>query len=419
VELDAIPGETLEQIERIGTTDLVVGVLRSDPEGDAGGAARMVREAVGRLSGEARAVVIHNNGASGGSPGSNGSEQQDGVVVLSWSFSNPQLPDQAQSTMSDAYDVVFAAGGRLSARACGVIASDLRAVTAQWIYRLVEPSLERGFDLVTPRYAGHKFEGLLNKSIIAPLNRALYGARIQNPLGPDFGLSGKLVGHILKRESMARAGQRIPAVASMTADAIAAGLQVCEANTGVRLQLASDSPNLSSAMAEILGPLFLAMERDAASWQRVRGSQAVPLFGEPVPPPAETGSTDVRRMIESFQLGVQNLQDVWSVVLPPRAMLETARLARLPPDRFRMPDELWVSIVYDFVLGHHVRSISRDHLLRSLTPLYLGWVASYALEMEAAGPEAVESRLERLSRAYEAGKTYLMSQWRWPDRFNP
>jgi hypothetical protein len=28
-------------------------------------------------------------------------------------------------------------------------------------------------------------------------------------------------------------------------------------------------------------------------------------------------------------------------------------------------------------------------------------------------------RLESLSLAYEAGKSYLVSRWRWPDRFNP
>ena len=84
-----------------------------------------------------------------------------------------------------------------------------------------------------------------------------------------------------------------------------------------------------------------------------------------------------------------------------------------------MPDELWVSIIYDFALAYRLRTISRDHLLRSLTPLYLGWVVSYALEMESAGPEEVEARLERLSKAYETGKSYLVSRWRWPDRFNP
>jgi hypothetical protein len=54
-----------------------------------------------------------------------------------------------------------------------------------------------------------------------------------------------------------------------------------------------------------------------------------------------------------------------------------------------------------------------------MTPLYLGWVASYALQVSNAGPDAVEERLERLCTVYETQKPYLLSQWRWPDRFNP
>jgi hypothetical protein len=118
-------------------------------------------------------------------------------------------------------------------------------------------------------------------------------------------------------------------------------------------------------------------------------------------------------------LGDANLQDVWSQVLPPATLFEIRKLSRLPPDQFRMPDSLWVWIVYDFALGHRFRTINRDHLLRSFTPLYLGWIASYALEMENADSAAVEARLERLARAYETGKPYLVSRWRWPDRFNP
>jgi hypothetical protein len=91
----------------------------------------------------------------------------------------------------------------------------------------------------------------------------------------------------------------------------------------------------------------------------------------------------------------------------------------MPPDQFRMPDELWARIVYDFALGYRLRVISRDHLLRSITPLYLGWIASYALEMETAGPAEVESRIERVSSSYESSKSYMVSRWRWPDRFNP
>ena len=420
MEPDPIPGETLEQIEQIGSTDLVVGVLRSDPEGGDDGAARLVREAVGQLSGGARAVVIHNNGtAASASRASSGAVEEERVRVLGWRLAGPGPAGTPQQSLSDAYRAIFTAGGKLGARACGVIASDLRAVTPQWIFQLVEPALERGFDLVTPCYSGHKFEGLLNKGIIAPLSRSLYGARIQNPMGPDFGISGRLLQQISQQEPRSPGAQAISPVSAIAPTAIAAGMQICEANVGVRLLPATDWKDLSSLLAQVMGPVFLDIERNAAVWQRIRGSHAVPRFGNPVPPPTESGTADLRRMLESFQIGAQNLQDVWGLVLPPKTMLETVRLARLPPDQFRMADELWVSIVQDFALAYRLRTISRDHLLRSMTPLYLGWVVSYALEMEAASPEAVELRLEQLSKAFESGKSYLMSRWRWPDRFNP
>ena len=58
-------------------------------------------------------------------------------------------------------------------------------------------------------------------------------------------------------------------------------------------------------------------------------------------------------------------------------------------------------------------------MLRALTPLYLGWSASYAIEVETLGGAMVQRRLERLCTAYENRKPYLVSRWRWPDRFNP
>ena len=177
--------------------------------------------------------------------------------------------------------------------------------------------------------------------------------------------------------------------------------------------------NLSSLLAHVLGPVFLEMERQAAFWQGIRVSYALPGFGFPEPASEDTGTVDLHRMVESFQLGTQNLQDVWGLILPPATLLELRKLSRLPPDQFRMPDDLWARIVYDFALGHRLRTISRDHLLRSFTPLYLGWIASYALEMETAGPAEIEARIDRLAKAYEAGKPYLVSRWRWPDRFNP
>ena len=48
-----------------------------------------------------------------------------------------------------------------------------------------------------------------------------------------------------------------------------------------------------------------------------------------------------------------------------------------------------------------------------------GGLLWYALEVGGATPAEAEQRVEKLARAYEDGKSYLLSRWRWPDRFNP
>jgi hypothetical protein len=198
-------------------------------------------------------------------------------------------------------------------------------------------------------------------------------------------------------------------------------LKLSQVRVGARLYPPTDWTVMSSLLAQVLGPVFLEMERCAACWQRTRGSAPVPVRGEFAADPADSGPSDLNlsRMIETFQLGVRDLQEIWSLVLPPATLFELRKLSRLKPEQVQMPDELWAHIVYDFALAHRQRTINRDHLLRSMTPLYLAWVGSYAREMESAGPAAVEQRIERLSLAYEAAKPYLISRWRWPDRFNP
>ena len=124
-------------------------------------------------------------------------------------------------------------------------------------------------------------------------------------------------------------------------------------------------------------------------------------------------------MIDAFRLGYKNLNEIWKVVLPPATLVELKRLAARGADSFRMPDAVWARIVYDFVLAHRSRVMDRDHLLRALTPLYLGWLASYVLQVQDVSAPEAEQRIDALCIAYETQKAYLISRWRWPDRFNP
>ncbi len=421
MELDAISQPDLDQIERIGKADIVVGIFDLEHREDGCTAETLTRDALAELSKPLRAMVVSNNGLNAAPLNLSETTEDPARAVFSCSLSLPDSVETPQKSISDAYRNVFTIGSKLGVRACGVIAAHPTVEARQWIYRLVQPVLDLGFDLVAPCYTRQKMEGLLNRSVLAPFHRALYGEQLENPMGPDFGLSGKLLQQVLKHDATRRAGADRSALASIASAAACGGFQVCESHLGARTQRSTDWGNLSSLLAEVLGAAFLEMEGRAAHWQSIRGSKAVPVFGsaEALIPDAVGQNMDVHGMIESFQLGAQNLQDVWGLILPPTSLLELRRLSRLPEQQFRLPDQLWVRIVYDFALGHRLRTISRDHLLRSITPLYLGWIASYALEMQTAGPAEVDVRMERLAKAYEDNKSYLVSRWRWPDRFNP
>ena len=421
MELDAISQPELEQIERTGGVDLVIGILGSDHRDQTCSPVAMTIEALRPLSRPLRAMVICNNGthdASAATPESPGDSRSP--VVFSFSLPTPGPGETPQQSISHAYRSILAIGGKLGVRACGVIASQGPTAARGWIYPLVQPVLDLGFDLVGPCYTRRKTEGLLNRSVLAPLHRTLYGQQLQNPMGPDFGLSGKLLQSLLQHGSMQRRGTEVNTLASIASAAACGGFQVCESQLGVRTQGPTDWEDLSSLLVQILGGTFLEMETRAANWQSIRGSRTLPRLGKPEAPEPDTGpALDVRSMIESFQLGTRNLQDVWRLLLPPTTLLELRALSRLPESQFRLPDQLWVRIVYDFALGYHLRTMSRDHVLRSITPLYLAWIASYSLEIQAAEPAEVDMRIERLARTYEDNKSYLVSRWRWPDRFNP
>jgi glucosylglycerate synthase len=401
----------------VQTADLVIGIIAElDHE-----ALVAARDGLRTLPGSPRVAILIDDRTLHPDPASSEVSEKSGTpFFVPWPKLTPDTPGTPMASMATAYQSVFAACEKLGAQACCVITSKLETASPEWIRRLAQPLLGDGVDLVMPRYARHKFEGLLNSSIIAPLTRCLYGKQIHNPMGPDLGISRRLFQKLAGTDRNAGSSvNRGNPLASIAPGALCNSLQVCEVYVAARMYAPTDWTNISSIVAQVLSPVFLDMERYAACWQRTRNSVPVPALGDPVYVSQDTGTVDISRLVESFQLANRDLQEIWGLVLPPSTLVELRKISRMPVEQFRMSDDLWVRIVFDFALGHHLRIINRDHLLKSMTPLYLAWVASYAQGLASAETATLEQRLERLSVAYESGKAYLVSRWRWPDRFNP
>ena len=86
---------------------------------------------------------------------------------------------------------IFEIAAALEVQALVVVDSDLRSIVPEWIELLAGPILKGGYDYVAPLYARYKYDGTITNTVTYPLTRALYGHRIRQPIGGDFGVSGR------------------------------------------------------------------------------------------------------------------------------------------------------------------------------------------------------------------------------------
>jgi glucosylglycerate synthase len=268
-------------------------------------------------------------------------------------------------------------------------------------------------DLAVPHYALPAHAGLINSAILYPLTRSLFATRIRFPQAIDLCLSLRMA------ERLAAAAQRFTSANQPNAliwpvnEAMAAGYSMDEFDVGTRSLPQPADADINAILSLVTGSLFADIEAKAATWQRPR---RLPPPRRPFSDlPKADGTAEVARMVESFRFAYTNLQEIWSLVLPPNSLLGLKRLSVTDAAEFRMPETLWARIVFDFLIAFRLRTINRGHLMGALIPLYLAWVAGH-INITAAGTSS-ERHIEAVAAAFEADKPYMVSRWRWPDRF--
>lgn len=270
-------------------------------------------------------------------------------------------------------------------------------------------------DLAVARYDLGPHEGLVNSAILYPITRALFGISARFPLAIDLCLSQRMAARMASTAHRFASVNQSESLVWPVIEAASANYSITETSVGTRGLPQPMPSDLNALLGIVAGSLFGEIDTKASFWQRARSPQPnhTPLIDVAL---AESPA-DVTSLIESFRLAYTNLQEIWSLILPPNSLLGLKRLYTSPTTGFKMPDGLWARIVYDFALAYRLRTINRSHLLGALTPLYLAWAASHLiLTSNSVTPE---QHIQEQAAVFETEKPYLVSRWRWPDRFNP
>ncbi|MDH4231127.1 MAG: glycosyltransferase [Nitrospirota bacterium] len=411
--------EIQEKINEIKEADILVGIPSYNNARTIGHVVKAVHAGLSKYFPDKKAVIINSDGGS--SDGTmdvvQGATIEDYKSILVQHRVEPVFtiatPYQGIPGKGSAFRTIFEIAAALNVKACAVVDSDLRSITPEWVELLIKPVLERDFDYVLPLYHRHKYDGTITNSIIYPLTRALYGRQVRQPIGGDFGFSGKLAKFYLTKDVWESDVAKYGIDIWMTTTAIANNFKVCQSFLGAKIHDAKDpGADLSAMLYQVVGATFDLMEEYPGVWKKVKASEPVATFGFQYAVGLEPVNVNIDRMIEKFRLGVKELIKIWEGFISRDIAAFLRRSEDLQKESFHIPDEVWAEIVCSFAIASHRKIMNREHLLKSLTPLYIGKTASFVIETRESDAQQVDQKIEQLCRVFENIKLFLNVNWR-------
>jgi hypothetical protein len=336
---------------------------------------------------------------------------------------------------------VFEIAAALEVEALVVVDSDLRSILPEWVELLAGPILKGGYDYTAPLYTRYKYDGTITNTVTYPLTRALYGKRIRQPIGGDFGVSGDLIRHYLAQDDWTPDISKFGIDIWMTTHALTGGFAVCQARLGAKVHDPKDpGADLGPMFRQVVGTILRLAAAHADAWLPIRGSHDVPAYGfERIlePPPLDV---DTFRLLTEFETGSQTLDATWAEMLSPASLAAVrilahqasatvgAARARLAEDggdgkplttlegaealaAFHFPDDAWARLIYDLIVTARTPDAPIERFVEALVPIYFGRVGSLIIETRDRTTDEAEVQVERQAREFELLKPYLVDRW--------
>jgi hypothetical protein len=276
---------------------------------------------------------------------------------------------------------------------------------------LASPVLEQGMDFVSPFYARHKYDATITNNIARTLTQSLYGKRLRQPIGGDFGLSPRLLQCLTREDVWETDIARFGIDIWMTTVAICEGFKICETFLGSKVHEPKDpAVHLGPMFRQVVGTLFGMMKKYENVWKNVRASEPVPLVGEVQAAEPEGVDVSVPKLIGRFREGHAHFGPVWREIVGPERFDELSILMRAG-EEIVFPMDLWVHVVYDFATAYARWAGDRDQLLDMLIPVYFARIAGFVNDTRNLSTAQAEEIVDRQSLRFEELKPTLIKRW--------
>jgi len=302
----------------------------------------------------------------------------------------------------------------LEAKAIVVVDADLKSITPEWIKHLGEP-LFNDFSYVAPLYVRHKYDGTITNNIAYPLSRALYGRRVRQPIGGDFGFSGEMAKVYLESKIWDEAVANFGIDIWMTTLALNQNVPICQSFMGrPKIHRAKDpAAALGPMFRQVVGTIFSLACHFESYWTKVKYSKPTAIYGfglgeVEMPPKVEV---DTEKLIQNFHDGFNDYREVWEKILPKELFNKLHEIKGMKRKVFNFPTQMWARILYETAISYRDRVCDLDLMMDSLIPLYFGRTFSFVKKTKRMSTRQAEETIEEDCMTFEMTKPYFVKKW--------
>ncbi|MDR4509933.1 MAG: hypothetical protein MRJ65_17145 [Candidatus Brocadiaceae bacterium] len=309
---------------------------------------------------------------------------------------------------------LFEAAIELNAKAIVVVDADLKSITPQWIQYLGEP-LFRDFNYVSPIYIRHKYDGSITNHIAYPLLRTLFGLRVRQPIGGDFGFDGRMARAFLSEHIWNQNVGNYGIDIWMTIIAIARRFKVCQAFLGSpKIHRVKDpSRDLSTMFTQVIMTIFDMMIDFEYFWKETTESWPSSIFGFGLGTDGSLPEIHVNTesLYKNFVSGFQLYGELWQRIIPQPEMLEISKTSNLSQEQFYYSSALWARILFNFAIAYRSNEIPRKQVVEAMIPFYHSRILSFVNKTAQMNIRDCEEYFEDINRVFEGEKYYLIKRW--------
>lgn len=398
------------KIEQLGYADIVVGVPSFGSAETIGHVLKTIIRGLEKYYPEKKVLLVVSDGGSTDDT----RDMARAIDPKSYNIESIVTIYRGIPGKGSGLRAVFEVAAFLKARASAVFDSDLLSITPEWVRNLLEPVMD-GYDFVAPDYKRYKLDGTITNTIAYNLTRALYGMKIRQPIGGDFGVSPALIKHYLNQDVWETDVAKFGIDIWMTTSAIVGGFRICQARLGAKIHGHKDpSADLGPMFRQVVGTIFSLMGGFQDYWMKAGETKDAPGFGEVAGQEAPPFEINQDNLIDYFKIGWTNFGSVCRNIVDPKDVGVFAALAEqnIPREAFILPIDTWVRTVYRYACFFHQTPRQRFKILDTMIPLYYARVASMVNELKDMDAEKAEAHFEYQARRFESLKSYMADIWK-------